>query len=82
MCCTYVHIPVSLPSCAYYCTGTCVLYSAADGQHLYLHPINARCLMKEYESLEFAPESIKAKIVDVEQLGITEVGVLKYPKVY
>ena len=38
--------------------------------------------MKEYESLEFAPESIKAKIVDVEQLGITEVGVLKYPKVY
>jgi hypothetical protein len=47
-------------------------FQSADGQHLYLHPINARCLMKEYESLEFAPESIKAKIVDVEQLGITE----------
>ena len=53
---------------------TCVLYPAADGQHLYLHPVNARCLMREFESLEYAPEHVKARIVDIEQFTITEVG--------
>lgn len=50
--------------------------TAADGQHLYLHPINARCLMKEYGKLECAPQEIRAQIVDLEQHSITKVLVV------
>lgn len=36
-------------------------YQAADGQHLYLHAINARMLEHTYGSLEFGPKTITGK---------------------
>ncbi|XP_054710309.1 RING finger protein 10-like [Uloborus diversus] len=53
--------------------GNCFFYQAEDGQHLYLHNINVRMLLKEYGSLEFAPPIIKAKIVEIERVSMTEV---------
>ena len=72
-------------------SGVSISPSAGDGQHLYLHTVNARCLVKvnntyspastvtlclcvqEYGGMEFAPEVIKAQIVEMEQLTMTEV---------
>ncbi|KAL3856865.1 hypothetical protein ACJMK2_011576 [Sinanodonta woodiana] len=47
-------------------------YQAADGQHLYLHSLNARCLVHEYGSLENCPQTITAIIVEKETVFITE----------
>lgn len=47
-------------------------YQAEDGQHIYLHSINARCLVKQYGSLQNCPESITATIVDIEGISMTE----------
>ncbi|KAK3589143.1 hypothetical protein CHS0354_017110 [Potamilus streckersoni] len=47
-------------------------YQAADGQHLYLHSLNARCLVHEYGSLENCPQTITAVIVEKETVFITE----------
>ncbi|XP_077995333.1 E3 ubiquitin-protein ligase RNF10-like isoform X1 [Glandiceps talaboti] len=47
-------------------------YQAEDGQHLYLHSINVRCLIKEYGSLEHCPETITADILEVEDNSMTE----------
>ncbi|CAB3984535.1 RING finger 10, partial [Paramuricea clavata] len=41
-------------------------YQAEDGQHIFLHPINARCLIKEYGSLEHCPQTIAGNIVEME----------------
>lgn len=51
---------------------SCVLV-AEDGQHIYLHNINVRMLVKEYGSLDNAPPIIKAKIVEIESVSMTEV---------
>ncbi|KFM75235.1 hypothetical protein X975_08140, partial [Stegodyphus mimosarum] len=48
-------------------------YQAEDGQHIYLHNINVRMLLKEHGSLEYAPPMIKAKIVEIERMSMTEV---------
>jgi hypothetical protein len=53
-------------------TALIYFYQSGDGQHLYLHTVNARCLVKEYGGLEFAPEVIKGRIVEMEQLTMTE----------
>lgn len=45
---------------------------ASDGQHLYLHPVNAKCLVKQYGSLENGPEEIEARLVQMEQMSMTE----------
>lgn len=47
-------------------------YQAADGQHIYPHSINARCLIKEYGSLENSPHTITARIVELEDLTMNE----------
>lgn len=47
-------------------------YQAADGQHLYLHSLNARCLVREYGSLENSPQQITATIVEKESVFVTE----------
>ncbi|XP_076435269.1 E3 ubiquitin-protein ligase RNF10-like [Babylonia areolata] len=41
-------------------------YQASDGQQIYLHSVNARCICHEYGSLEQGPQTITAKIVDKE----------------
>ncbi|KAM3939517.1 E3 ubiquitin-protein ligase RNF10 [Leptodactylus fuscus] len=47
-------------------------YQAVDGQHVYLHPVNVRCLVHEYGSLERCPETITATVVEVDGFTVTE----------
>jgi len=53
--------------------GFTFFYQAEDGQHIYLHNINVRMLLKEYSSLEFAPQTITAKLVEIERVSMTDV---------
>ena len=54
----------------------CVCLLAADGQHVFLHSVNARCLAREYGSLENSPHTITATIVAMESFSMTEVHVI------
>lgn len=47
-------------------------YQAEDGQRIFLHALNARCLVKEYGGLEHSPQTITAKIVEMESVFMTE----------
>ncbi|XP_060641357.2 E3 ubiquitin-protein ligase RNF10 isoform X1 [Anolis sagrei] len=47
-------------------------YQAEDGQCLYLHPVNVRCLVQEYGSLEKSPEKITATVVEISGYSMTE----------
>ncbi|ELU04068.1 hypothetical protein CAPTEDRAFT_178155 [Capitella teleta] len=47
-------------------------YQAMDGQHIYLHPVNARCLVKEYGGLEHSPPLITASVVALEPVTMDE----------
>lgn len=51
---------------------TFYFYQAADGQHIYMHAINARCMVQEYDSLMNCPDSIEATIVELESITMTE----------
>ncbi|KAF4524260.1 hypothetical protein B566_EDAN008808 [Ephemera danica] len=46
-------------------------YQASDGQHLYLHSLNARMLEATYGSLEAAPLTLKARIAEKEAGSMT-----------
>ena len=48
---------------------------AVDGQHLYLHSLNVRCLIREYGSFAQCPETITAKVVEVEHMSMNEVTI-------
>lgn len=47
-------------------------YQASDGQHIYLHPVNAKMLEHMYGSLEAGPKTIKGKILEKEGGSMTE----------
>ena len=47
---------------------------ADDGQQMFLHPVNVRCLVREYGSLEASPPAITATVVEVEGQAVTEVN--------
>lgn len=46
---------------------------AEDGQQMFLHPVNVRCLLREYGSLENSPQSITATVVEIDGQTVTEV---------
>ncbi|XP_065055414.1 E3 ubiquitin-protein ligase RNF10-like isoform X2 [Rhopilema esculentum] len=46
-------------------------YQAVDGQNIYLQPVNVRCLVTEYGSLQSCPEKITAQIIDIESHSMT-----------
>ena len=52
-----------------------ILLTAEDGQHIYQHSINVRCMLKEYGSWEACPDTITASIVELEGISMTEVGI-------
>jgi len=52
--------------------GISYFYQAEDGQHIYMHNINVRMLLKDYGTLENAPPIIQAKIVEIESVSMTE----------
>lgn len=47
-------------------------YQAEDGQHIYMHALNARCLVKEYGALQHCPDTITGTIVEMENIFMTE----------
>lgn len=47
-------------------------YQADDGQNVFLSSLNARCLIKEYGSLENCPEFITAQILEMDALSQSE----------
>lgn len=49
------------------------LHPAEDCQQMFLHPVNVRCLLREYGSLEASPDSITATVVEIEGQTVTEV---------
>lgn len=51
------------------------MFVAEDGQHIYMHNLNVRMLVKEHGSLENAPPIIKAKIVEIDSVSMTEVRI-------
>lgn len=40
---------------------------------MFLHPVNVRCLLREYGSLENSPHSITASVVEIERHTVNEV---------
>ncbi|MED6248712.1 hypothetical protein ATANTOWER_003941 [Ataeniobius toweri] len=47
-------------------------YQADDCQQMFLHPVNVRCLLREYGSLEACPDSITAAVVEIVGHTVTE----------
>uniref|UniRef100_UPI00398F2EB0 E3 ubiquitin-protein ligase RNF10 isoform X1 n=1 Tax=Pristiophorus japonicus TaxID=55135 RepID=UPI00398F2EB0 len=47
-------------------------YQAEDGQYMFLSPVNVRCLVREYGSLENCPEKITAAVVEIVGHSMTE----------
>uniref|UniRef100_UPI003AAFD79D E3 ubiquitin-protein ligase RNF10 n=1 Tax=Centroberyx gerrardi TaxID=166262 RepID=UPI003AAFD79D len=47
-------------------------YQAEDCQQMFLHPVNVRCLLREYGSLEASPHSITGTVVEIEGHTVTE----------
>ncbi|KAK7146321.1 hypothetical protein R3I93_013918 [Phoxinus phoxinus] len=47
-------------------------YQAEDGQQMFLHPVNVRCLLREYGSLENSPQSITATVVEIDGHAVSE----------
>lgn len=47
-------------------------YQADDCQQMFLHPVNVRCLLREYGSLDSSPESITATVVEIVGHTVTE----------
>ncbi|XP_072443342.1 E3 ubiquitin-protein ligase RNF10 isoform X3 [Chiloscyllium punctatum] len=47
-------------------------YQAEDGQYMFLSPVNVRCLVREYGSLEKCPEKITATVVEIVGHSMTE----------
>lgn len=47
-------------------------YQAEDTQNIFLHSLNARCLIEEYGSLDFGPSTIKGQIIDFECFTMTK----------
>ncbi|CAM4715034.1 unnamed protein product [Leuciscus chuanchicus] len=47
-------------------------YQAEDGQQMFLHPVNVRCLLREYGSLENSPQSITATVVEIDGQTVSE----------
>lgn len=50
------------------------LAAAEDCQQMFLHPVNVRCLLREYGSLEASPDSITATVVEIVGHSVTEVS--------
>ncbi|EKX47167.1 hypothetical protein GUITHDRAFT_137758 [Guillardia theta CCMP2712] len=42
-------------------------YQSSEGQKVFLHPVNMRCLLEEYGSYLHLPHSIKANVIEIER---------------
>ncbi|XP_045152677.1 RING finger protein 10 [Echinops telfairi] len=65
--------PITKPVSAHLSSSPCYyFYQAEDGQHMFLHPVNVRCLVREYGSLEQSPEKISATVVEIDGHSMSE----------
>ncbi|XP_043757543.1 RING finger protein 10 [Cervus elaphus] len=65
--------PITKPSITHLSSSPCYyFYQAEDGQHMFLHPVNVRCLVREYGSLEQSPEKISATVVEISGYSMSE----------
>lgn len=51
---------------------TYYFYQLSDGQHIYLHPLNTKCLTNDYGSMSQCPHTIKGRIIEIEQMTQSE----------
>lgn len=47
-------------------------YQSSDGQAIFMHSLNVQMLVSQYGSLEFCPEVIEGKIVEIECLSMND----------
>ena len=76
--CSTAHYPpcdIQCPSHEVLARSSCFFFSpsAEDCQQMFLHPVNVRCLLREYGSLEASPHSITATVVEIEGQTVTDV---------
>lgn len=65
--------PIIKPGITHLSSSPCYyFYQAEDGQHMFLHPVNVRCLVREYGSLEQSPEKISATVVEIAGYSMSE----------
>lgn len=65
--------PITKPGFPHLNSSPCYyFYQAEDGQHMFLHPVNVRCLVREYGSLEQSPEKISATVVEIAGYSMSE----------
>ena len=48
-------------------------FSAGDGQNIFIHSLNARCIIEEYGSLDQGPQELTGQIIDFECFTMTKV---------
>lgn len=53
-------------------------YQVSDGQHLILHPLNMRCLLKHFGGSDMLPPRITAKILELETVTQSEATRKRY----
>ncbi|KAG0241213.1 hypothetical protein BGX31_001311 [Mortierella sp. GBA43] len=53
-------------------TSTFYFYQAANGHHLYLQPLDIRILKQHFETYEKFPNTIKVKVLGIEETNLTE----------
>jgi hypothetical protein len=51
-------------------------YQTADGQHVYLHPLDIKILKQEFTTYDKFPKSIVVRVNDVEESTLTEVRIV------
>lgn len=51
---------------------SCYFYQANDGQNIFIHPLNYRCLIEEYGSMGGGPLEITGQIIDFECFTMTK----------
>uniref|UniRef100_A0A914VT00 E3 ubiquitin-protein ligase RNF10 n=1 Tax=Plectus sambesii TaxID=2011161 RepID=A0A914VT00_9BILA len=61
----------ALPSPTDSATNCYHFYQTSDGQPVFLHPVNARCLVAEFGGLDKAPATIEGRILQIETFSMT-----------
>jgi len=46
-------------------------YQAADGQHVFVHGLNYRCLLQEYGNVGLMPQTVTAKVLSIDRFTQT-----------
>jgi hypothetical protein len=52
--------------------------AAKDGQMVFLHPFNVKCLLHEFGASYRFPDSLSGQIIDTEEMAMTEVSSLSF----